>query len=210
MPTASAVRIGCASNMERSTCQARAYRRSWSSALASWWRRAAVGRRRLMPIAHQRQQRGHSTNRCRRETRQGRRSRFNCQFSRTSRALPIFGRRDSSDENGVGSGNPSYSISPYSPAGTRRTEFICNPDRASRGSTRFDVWCIELSSPLRCRPLQGEYLAISGDGGGPGEVLPDLAQPFRVREVRRGVVAQDQMTGLNGSSHLADLQCGCV
>jgi hypothetical protein len=143
MPTASAVRIGCASNMERSTCQA-----SSLSAFVVVSSRQLVapgggGAASIDANCAQRQQRGHSTNRCRRQTRQVRRSRFSCQFSRTSRALPIFGRRDSSDENGVGSGNPPYSISPYSPAGRRRTEFICNPDRASRGSTRFDVWCID-------------------------------------------------------------------
>ena len=41
------------------------------------------------------------------------------------------------------SGNPPYSISPYPPARRHRTEFICNPDRAPRGPTRFDVGCID-------------------------------------------------------------------
>ncbi|MCW2590390.1 MAG: hypothetical protein JWQ86_2817 [Mycobacterium sp.] len=96
-----------------------------------------------MPIAHQRQQRGHSTNRCRRQTRQD---------AVPDSAASSPGRRGHCPylddvihqmKNGVGSGNPPYSISPYSPAGRRPTEFMCNPDRASRGSTRFDVWCID-------------------------------------------------------------------
>jgi hypothetical protein len=40
-------------------------------------------------------------------------------------------------------GSPPYSIPPYSPARRPRTEFRCNPDRTSRGSTPFDAWCID-------------------------------------------------------------------